>query len=192
MASKSWKSKHKDKPEEIKDPSQDGDLANSSPLPFEPVQNRKKTRKGEVQTPKSGADTTPKSGSSAKVTQSERQSAKQHADSVSSRSAAIPEIVSKRMVRRIALFCGIPSGLGMLTFIVSYIVVSQHYFKLPSVVVFLVSLGFFGLGVLGLSYGALSASWDEDRLGSWLGWSEFRTNFGRTTASWREARQKES
>ncbi len=192
MSSKSWKSKNKDKREEFAGLSQDISPSSSSRLPFEPVQNPKKAlRSSGVQSPKAESDPRSKSGSLAKSSQVEKQ-AKQDRDSVPSHSAAIPEVVSKRMVRRIALFCGIPSSLGMLTFIISYIVVSQYYFKLPSVVVFLVSLGFFGLGVLGLSYGALSASWDEDRVGSWFGWNEFRTNFARTIASWREARQKES
>lgn len=99
--------------------------------------------------------------------------------------SGIPVVVSKRMTRRMGLFCGIPTSLGMLTFIISYLLVSQHIYKLPTVAVLLVSLGFFGLGVLGLSYGALSASWDDDRVGTWLGWSEFRTNFGRTIESWK-------
>ncbi|MBC6435738.1 hypothetical protein FM036_41265 [Nostoc sp. HG1] len=81
MASKSWKSKNENKPEEIVAPSQDSDLANSSFLPFEPIQHRKKGRKGEVQTPKSGSDTTPKNGSSMKARQLEKQSAKQHTNS---------------------------------------------------------------------------------------------------------------
>jgi len=54
-----------------------------------------------------------------------------------------------------------------------------------------VSMGFFGLGVLGLSYGVLSASWDEEIPGSKLGWREFTTNWGRMTSAWRSARQKE-
>lgn len=77
----------------------------------------------------------------------------------------------------------------MLTFVVSYFLVSQHLLKVPTVAVLLVSMGFFGLGVLGLSYGALSASWDEDRLGSWLGWQEFTKNVGVLTASWRSLKQ---
>jgi nitric oxide reductase large subunit len=89
-----------------------------------------------------------------------------------------------------AFFCGIPTALGMLTLVVSYIIISQQWYKLPNVAVLLVNLGFFGLGVIGLSYGALSASWDEDRLGSWLGWSEFTANFARLTESWRSAKQK--
>ncbi|GFH14894.1 uncharacterized protein HaLaN_11028 [Haematococcus lacustris] len=34
----------------------------------------------------------------------------------------------------------------------------------------------FGGGLLGITYGALSASWDPLRDGSTLGWSEFKVN----------------
>ncbi|MDW8463816.1 MAG: PAM68 family protein [Geminocystis sp.] len=61
---------------------------------------------------------------------------------------------------------------------------------MPNTAVLLVTLGLFGLGVLGLSYGIFSASWDEDRVGSWWGWSEFKLNFGRFVSAWREHRQK--
>jgi hypothetical protein len=104
--------------------------------------------------------------------------------------SGIPEAVSKRMARRALVFCGFPTALGMLTFIISYFIVSQNIYKLPTVAVLLVSLGFFGLGVVGLSYGAFSASWDEKRLGGWFGFSEFKTNFGRTVASWKAAQQR--
>jgi hypothetical protein len=57
--------------------------------------------------------------------------------------------------------------------------------------VVLVSMGFFGLGVLGLSYGVLSASWDEEIPGTKLGWQEFTTNLGRMTSAWRSAGQKD-
>ncbi|PZV19315.1 MAG: DUF3464 domain-containing protein [Leptolyngbya sp.] len=189
MSSKSREtSKNKDKGEELAGLPQDSDLVSSPRLPFEPVQTRKKVRQSGSQDPKSEAGTTSTRLSLEKT--SAKKQGRQNTASSPRNSSSIPEIVSRRMVRRIALFSGIPSGLGMLTFVISYIVVSQHYFRLPPVVVFLISLGFFGLGVLGLSYGALSASWDEDRVGTWFGWSEFRTNFGRTIASWREARQK--
>jgi hypothetical protein len=191
MSSKSWKtSNNKDKPDELVGLPQESDLISSSRLPFEPIQNRKKSRSGGSQDSKSESSANTKSVALEKTQAKKR--GKQTTASSPENSSFIPEIVSRRMVRRIALFSGLPSGFGMLTFVISYVVVSQHYFKLPSVVVLLVSLGFFGLGVLGLSYGALSASWDEDRVGTWLGWGEFRTNFGRTIASWREARQKAS
>jgi hypothetical protein len=51
-------------------------------------------------------------------------------------------------------------------------------------------MGFFGLGVLGITYGVLSASWEEDRVGNWLGLGEFGTNWGRMVEVWRETRQK--
>jgi hypothetical protein len=104
----------------------------------------------------------------------------------------IPEVVSRRMVRRIALFCGIPTVLGMSTFVLSYLVVSNDWLDLPTYVVLFVSLGWFGLGVLGVSYGLLSTSWDEDRVGSWLGFAEARTNWGRMTEAWRANKKSDN
>lgn len=157
--------------------------ANDSPekrLPFEPAQNRKKPAKQVA--PASVVKTDTKTDARAKDALSDKSASKQV--------AAIPEVISRRMARRMAFFCGIPTSMGMLTLIVSYVVITQHWYKLPNVAVLLVNLAFFGLGVLGLSYGALSASWDEDRLGSWFGLSEFKVNFARLTESWRSGKQK--
>jgi Photosynthesis affected mutant 68 len=106
-----------------------------------------------------------------------------------SRDAGIPEQVSKRMVRRMVLFCGIPTFLGLASFPTSYFILQQGI-ELPNVAVLLVSLGCLGLGVLGLSYGVLSASWDEEALGTALGWPEFRLNLGRMIEGWKEARDR--
>ncbi len=106
-----------------------------------------------------------------------------------SRDAGIPEQVSKRMVRRMALFCGIPTFLGLASFPTSYFILQQGI-ELPNVAVLLVSLGCLGLGVLGLSYGVLSASWDEEALGTALGWSEFQLNLERMIEGWKEARDR--
>ena len=103
----------------------------------------------------------------------------------------IPDVVSKRMVRRMALLCGIPTVLGIATFIVSYFLIKNVGLDLPNYAVVLVSMGFFGIGVLGLSYGVLSASWDEDTPGTLLGLPEFSTNLGRMTSAWRQAKQKD-
>jgi len=156
--------------------SSDAKSSNSSDqrLPFEPRQKRKKTPK-----------TQPAPAASSKSTKPEQKATK------SKESMAIPDVVSKRMARRMALLCGIPSVLGIVTFFASYVLVTQVGLKLPNVVVVLVSMGFFGLGVLGLSYGVLSASWDEDVPGTTLGWQEFKTNWGRMTAAWRSAGQKD-
>ncbi len=105
-------------------------------------------------------------------------------------STTVPEVVSRRMVRRMSLFSGVPTFLGMLTFVASYFIVTQGGIKLPTSAVLLVSLGFFGLGVLGLSYGILSTSWDEEQAGSWLGTEQFSLNLGRMKGAWREARNQ--
>lgn len=94
------------------------------------------------------------------------------------------------MARRMAFFSGVPTALGMATFVVSYILVVRLHYKIPNTAVLLVSLAFFGLGVLGLSYGLLSASWDEDRVGSLLGSEEFGANTSRILKAWKEARQQ--
>ena len=45
-------------------------------------------------------------------------------------------------------------------------------------VVYTVQSFIFGGGLLGISYGLLSASWDPNREGSFWGWTEFRANLG--------------
>jgi Photosynthesis affected mutant 68 len=105
-------------------------------------------------------------------------------------STGIPEVVSRRMIKRMALFSGVPSALGMSTFIVSYLVVSKDLVALPTYAVLLVSLGWFGLGVVGLSYGVLSASWEEDQPGTRLGIDEFKLNWGRMTENWKENQKR--
>ncbi|HLO87840.1 MAG TPA: PAM68 family protein [Nostocaceae cyanobacterium] len=102
---------------------------------------------------------------------------------------AIPEVVSKRMIRRVAVFCGVPTALGITILIASYLLVTYAGVKLPPIAVLLANMGFFGLGVLGITYGVLSASWDEERPGTLLGLGEFGTNWGRMAEVWRESRK---
>jgi len=154
-------------------------------LPFEPRRKKKKpTKKSPVTAPV--ADTKPKNSAESKKANKPPFERGEKNASLS----AIPDGVSKRMVRRMALFSGIPTALGISSFVVFYLIVSNELFKVPTTAVLLVSLGFFGLGVLGLSYGILSTSWDEDRLGSWFGFEEFTLNFGRMTSAWRAARKE--
>jgi hypothetical protein len=97
---------------------------------------------------------------------------------------AIPEVISQRMLRRMLAFSGVPTFLGVATFFGSYALIVKGNVDLPPYAVLLSTLGCFGLGVVGLTYGVLSASWDEDRPGDWLGLDEFKTNFGRMTNAW--------
>ncbi len=174
------------------------EVPKSKRLPFEPGQSRKKAVASD-----SPAKSAAKPGKVKPQPKSQPQSDRPAAQSASSQpksspaksvgssrpttsdSGTIPAIVSQRMGRRMAFFSGIPTGLGVLTFFVSYLVVTQDWFKLPNVAVLLVSMGWFGLGVVGLSYGALSTCWDEERFGTRLGIEEFKTNFGRLTAAWK-------
>jgi hypothetical protein len=104
--------------------------------------------------------------------------------------SAIPDAVSKRMIRRMSLLSGIPTALGVILFFGFYWVVSHEWLEIPPYVVLLSTMGCFGLGVLGLSYGVFSSSWDEEKVGSWLGYEEFGLNFKRTIAAWQETRKQ--
>ncbi|MBV9387113.1 MAG: PAM68 family protein [Chroococcidiopsidaceae cyanobacterium CP_BM_ER_R8_30] len=150
-------------------------------LPFEPNKKRPKPVKN---------SRSPQPESTKKPEQIETDKKPERTPPYTKAEMAVPKDVSNRMARRMAVFCGVPTALGMLTFVVSYIVVSHQWFKLPHIAVLLVSMGFFGLSVLGLSYGILSASWDEQTPGSLLGWGEFKINWGRVVATWRSTRQK--
>lgn len=109
-------------------------------------------------------------------------------------SGFIPEVVSQRMIRRVLVFCGIPVLMGMSIFIISYLAIVNHWFRLPNTVVVLTSMGCLGLSVLGLTYGILSACWDEeaDAKGSLLGITEFKINFGRMKAAYRASKEMEA
>jgi hypothetical protein len=100
----------------------------------------------------------------------------------------IPEIVSNRMIRRAVFFSGTPMLMGMSVFLLGYFAIINHWFPVSNTVVLLSSMACLGLSVLGLSYGILSACWEEDSSikGSLLGWAEFKTNFGRMADAYRE------
>ena len=168
-----------------KSPASKAEESSGDRLPFEPRQKRKKNVKAK---PEPAPD---KATASKEAATASPKKDKPKAKAASKESMAIPDVVSKRMVRRMALLCGIPTVLGISTFFVSYFLVTKFGLKLPNVAVVLVSMGFFGLGVLGLSYGVISASWDEDVPGTTLGWQEFTTNWGRLTSAWRSERQKD-
>ncbi|WP_341528879.1 PAM68 family protein [Nostoc sp. UHCC 0302] len=146
-----------------------------SRLPFEPNKKRQKPAKTQSKPP-------------AQLNTSEKQPDRK--PPYTKEEMAIPQVVSQRMIRRVAAFCGIPTVLGIATLIVSYLLAIYSDIKLPPIAVLLVNMGLFGLGVLGITYGVLSASWDEERPGNLLGLGEFSTNWGRMVAVWRETRQK--
>ncbi|MFM7364649.1 MAG: PAM68 family protein [Cuspidothrix sp.] len=146
-----------------------------SNLPFEPNKKRQKPAKVISQPVIKTKETQEKP-------QQQRRYSKQE--------MAIPEVVSQRMIRRVACFCGIPTFLGIASLVVSYLLVTLAHVQLPPIAVLLVNMGLFGLAVLGITYGVLSASWDEETPGTVLGLGEFGTNWGRMAEVWRETRKK--
>ncbi|MEY3334991.1 MAG: hypothetical protein RLZZ176_3296 [Cyanobacteriota bacterium] len=146
-----------------------------SALPFEPNKKRPKPTKAISQPVIKTKETQEKP-------QQQRRYSKQE--------MAIPEVVSQRMIRRVAGFCGIPTFLGIASLVISYLLVTLAHVQLPPIAVLLVNMGLFGLGVLGITYGVLSASWDEETPGTLMGFDEFSTNWGRMAEVWRETQKK--
>jgi hypothetical protein len=107
------------------------------------------------------------------------------------RQQVIPEAVSNRMARRIAIATGVPTIMGMGVFIGSYLLVTRHIAEVPTGVTLAASGGCFLLGVLGLSYGVLSASW-EDAPGSLLGNEQIGVNISRLRSSLKAMRKGNS
>lgn len=100
----------------------------------------------------------------------------------------IPDAVANRMARRIAIATGFPTIAGMGVFIASYLLVSRHILDIPPSATLLASGGCFLLGLVGLSYGVLSASWEEAP-GSLLGSEQIPVNLSRLKASLRALRE---
>ncbi len=149
--------------------------AKRKPLAFEPEHS-----------PKSGAKTKakdkPKASDKPKATAKPKPGLKPRGSQV------IPREVANRMARRIGVATGVPSVLGMGVFIGSYLLVSRGILDVPPVVTLASSAGLFLLGVLGLTYGVLSASW-EPAPGSLLGTEQIGINIARMKASIRAIRQ---
>lgn len=151
-------------------------------LPFEPKRKRQKVQK-----------TKPSSSQSVDSSQSNTSAKAQSSSSVrrySRDETSIPEVVSRRMFKRMIFFSGIPVSLGLLMFFASYVIITQGIAELPNVAVLLTTLLCFGLSVVGLSYGALSASWEEETVGTLFGIEQFQVNFERLLGSWRQAREE--
>ncbi|MGC1307599.1 MAG: PAM68 family protein [Phormidesmis sp.] len=99
-------------------------------------------------------------------------------DRTKGNSGSVPKEVSDRMLRRMAVLSIAPVLLGVGVFFLAYYLRSREIVEIAPVAVLLVTMGCFGLGVLGLTYGVLSASWDSEP-GGLVGLREFKLNFGR-------------
>ena len=98
--------------------------------------------------------------------------------SKTTKKSGIPSYVANRMARRIAFTTGLPTLSGMGVFIGSYIVISKGIAEISPTVTLVSSAICFLIGLLGLSYGILSASWDFNP-GSFLGFENIKPNINR-------------
>lgn len=89
----------------------------------------------------------------------------------------IPEIVTNRMMSRMAFSVGIPVFTGLLFFPLFYYLKAGLKIDVPTWIPFMVSSMCFGTALLGVSYGIVSSSWDPMREGSLLGWNEAQKNW---------------
>tara|TARA_Y100000589_G_scaffold26733_1_gene22177 strand:- start:1282 stop:1728 length:447 start_codon:yes stop_codon:yes gene_type:complete len=103
-------------------------------------------------------------------------------------STGIPKYVADRMARRIFFTAGIPTVLGMSVFVISYIIVTRNIAEVPPSSTIAISALFFLIGLGGLSYGILSASWDE-KPGSLLGIENIPLNIQRAKSAFKPASQ---
>ena len=103
-------------------------------------------------------------------------------------SSGIPKYVADRMAKRIFFTAGIPTLLGMSVFVISYIIVTRKIAEIPPSSTIAISALFFLLGLGGLSYGILSASWDRAP-GSFLGLENIPLNIQRAKAAFKPASQ---
>ena len=92
--------------------------------------------------------------------------------------AAIPERVAQRMGKRMLPFVGIPLFGSFASFIGFWYMAVYRDMEFQPALVATTSFVFLAIGLLGITYSMLSASWDDDREGSGLGLDEFQTNVG--------------
>ena len=103
-------------------------------------------------------------------------------------SNGIPKYVADRMARRIFFTAGIPTIMGMSVFVISYIIVTRNIAEIPPSSTIAISALFFLLGLGGLSFGILSASWDKEP-GSFFGIENIPLNIERAKAAFKPASQ---
>ena len=103
-------------------------------------------------------------------------------------SNGIPKYVADRMARRIFFTAGIPTIMGMSVFVISYIIVTKNIAEIPPSSTIAISALFFLLGLAGLSFGILSASWDKEP-GSFFGIENIPMNIQRAQAAFKPATQ---
>lgn len=102
---------------------------------------------------------------------------------------AIPKPVANRMARRVALASGVPSVAGIGVFIVSYFLVTRGIADIAPWMTLLSSGACLLIGLLGVSYGVLSANWEESP-GSFFGFENIGVNISRVKQTIKAIKQQ--
>lgn len=111
--------------------------------------------------------------------------------SSSVRQEAIPRYVADRMARRLAVFTGLPTVAGMGVFVGSYLLITRGIADIAPGLTLATSGAFFLLGLVGLSFGVLSSSWDPQP-GTILGLENLKPNIQRMRESIRASKTKKT
>jgi hypothetical protein len=91
--------------------------------------------------------------------------------------AVIPEKVAMRMGKRMLPFVAVPIFGGMATFVGFWYMATYQNQEYQPAVVAVTTIGLLVVGLIGITYSVMSASWDpEAPEGSVLGFEEFGTN----------------
>lgn len=80
------------------------------------------------------------------------------------------------MFVRMITCAALPVALGITLLVVFYYFKAAKGADFPMWMVYVSQNLTFGGGLLGITYGIMSTSWDPTREGSLLGWDEFRAN----------------
>ena len=104
---------------------------------------------------------------------------------------AVPQKVADRMITRIAFGAGLPVFGGLAIFVGAFLYSKKYDVVVPpNLLAYATQLPFI-LGLMGITYGILSSSWEEEE-GSALGFAEFKTNFGRIQDGLKNTRETEA
>lgn len=103
--------------------------------------------------------------------------------------AAIPEKVAMRMGRRMLPFVGVPLFGGMAAFVAFWYFATYKNVQFQPALVAFTTIGLLAIGLLGITYSVMSASWDPDREGSAMGFDEFSNNIENLKSGLKRSRE---
>ncbi|KAJ0099124.1 hypothetical protein Patl1_20224 [Pistacia atlantica] len=89
----------------------------------------------------------------------------------------LPQVVLERIIVRILVAVGVPLAIGIALLNLFGVVKEQKLWDVPLWLPLLTTFITFGMSALGIAYGSLSTSWDEERKGSVLGLEEVKQNW---------------